>query len=239
MRREYPLFGADGSEQRNETTGFRVAIGALSAPRSRYDELFAQWQKQGRLAGLTDDIDAADDPTQRLDSIIASATDPRLQAELGLVNEELKRNVSLIARQREEAAGNLIQSAALVAETINNYNIRLTNLRQSQRQAQQNNDAASAQIFAGAIENGTKALNGAVAIYIDNMASGTRYTNAVIQAQFQRIKEELARKPVIGNSLVSRATLFVNHVALYRTQQRADPAEILKQLLETQAVTQP
>lgn len=29
MRREYPLFGADGSEQRNETTGFRVAIGAL------------------------------------------------------------------------------------------------------------------------------------------------------------------------------------------------------------------
>lgn len=239
MRREYPLFGADGSEQRNETTGFRVAIGALSAPRSRYDELFSQWQKQGRLAGLTDDIGDAEDPTQRLDSIIANATDPRLQAELGLVNEELKRNVSLIARQREEAAGNLIQSAALVAETINNYNIRLTNLRQSQRQAEQNNDAASAQIFAGAIENGTKALNGAVAIYIDNMASGTRYTNAVIQAQFQRVKEELARKPVIGNSLVNRATLFVNHVALYRAQQRAEPAEILKQLLATQAVQQP
>ena len=239
MRREYPLFGADGSEQRNETTGFRVAIGALSAPRSRYDELFAQWQKQGRLAGLTDDIGDAEDPTQRLDSIIASATDPRLQAELGLVNEELKRNVSLIARQREEAAGNLIQSAALVAETINNYNIRLTNLRKSQRQAQQNNDAASAQILSGAIDNGTKALNGAVAIYIDNMASGTRYTNTVIQVQFQRIKEELARKPVIGNSLVNRATLFVNHVALYRAQQRANPAEILKQLLETQAVPQP
>lgn len=239
MRREYPLFGVDGSEQRNETTGFRVAIGALSAPRSRYDELFNQWQKQGRLAGLTDDIDAADDPTQRLDSIIASATDPRLQAELGLVNEELKRNVSLIARQREEAAGNLIQSAALVAETINNYNIRLTNLRQSQREAQQNNDAASAQIFGAAIQNGTSALNEAVAIYIDNLASGTRYTNDVIEAQFQRIKEELARKPVIGNSLVSRATLFVSHVAQYRRQQRADPAEILKQLLETRAAQRP
>ncbi|WP_156458574.1 SUMF1/EgtB/PvdO family nonheme iron enzyme [Ectopseudomonas composti] len=239
MRREYPLFGADGSEQRNETTGFRVAIGALSAPRSRYDELFSQWQKQGRLAGLTDDIAAADDPTQRLDSIIANATDPRLQAELGLVNEELKRNVSLIARQREEAAGNLIQSAALVAETINNYNIRLTNLRQSQREAQQKNDTASAQIFGAAIRNGTSALNGAVAIYIDNMASGTRYTNDVIEVQFQRIKEELARKPVIGNSLVSRATLFVSHVAQYRRQQRADSAEILKQLLETRAVQRP
>lgn len=62
MRREYPLFAADGSEQRNETTGFRVAIGALSAPRSRYPELFAQWQKEGRLAALTDAIDDAQDP---------------------------------------------------------------------------------------------------------------------------------------------------------------------------------
>ncbi|WP_055000411.1 formylglycine-generating enzyme family protein, partial [Pseudomonas cannabina] len=135
MRREYPLFAADGTEQNNETTGFRVAIGALSAPRSRYKELFDQWQKEGRLAALTDDITDTDDPTKRLDSIIAASADPRLQAELGLVNEELKRNVSLIARQREEAAGNLIQSAALVAETISNYNIRLTNLKKSQQQA--------------------------------------------------------------------------------------------------------
>lgn len=34
-------------------------------------------------------------------------------------------------------------------------------------------------------------LIGAVAIYIDELATGTRYTDAVIQAQFQRIKEEL------------------------------------------------
>lgn len=231
MRREYPLFAADGTEQSNETTGFRVAIGALSAPRSRYKELFAQWQKEGRLAELTDAIDDAQDPTKRLDSIIAASLDPRLQAELGLVNEELKRNVSLIARQREEAAGNLIQSAALVAETINNYNIRLTNLQRSRQQALDRQDSASAQLFATAIGNGRSALDGAVAIYIDNLATGTRYTDAVIQAQFQQIKQELERKPVLGKSLVSRATLFVRHVASYRKQQRADPATILKQLL--------
>lgn len=231
MRREYPLFAADGTEQSNETTGFRVAIGALSAPRSRYKELFEQWQKEGRLASLTDAIDDAQDPTKRLDTIIAASTDPRLQAELGLVNEELKRNVSLIAQQREEAAGNLIQSSALVAETINNYNIRLTNLRKSQKQALDAKDEASARLFAGAIENGTSALDGAVAIYIDNLATGTRYTDAVIQAQFQRVKEELNRKPVLGKSLVARATLFVRHVSSYRQQKRADPQAILKELL--------
>ncbi|AQT12870.1 type VI secretion posttranslational regulatory protein TagR [Pseudomonas protegens] len=231
MRREYPLFGADGTEQSNETTGFRVAIGALSAPRSRYKELFAQWQKEGRLASLTDAIDDAQDPTKRLDAIIAASVDPRLQAELGLVNEELKRNVSLIAQQREEAAGNLIQSSALVAETINNYNIRLTNLKKSQQQAIDAKDEPSAKLFAEAIDNGRSALDGAVAIYIDNLATGTRYTDAVIQAQFQRIKEELNRKPVLGKSLVTRATLFVRHVGNYRQQRRADPATILKELL--------
>jgi formylglycine-generating enzyme required for sulfatase activity len=233
MRREYPLFAADGTEQSNETTGFRVAIGALSAPRSRYKELFDQWQKEGRLAALTDDIAADDDPTKRLDSIIAASADPRLQAELGLVNEELKRNVSLIARQREEAAGNLIQSAALVAETINNYNIRLTNLKKSQQQAEAAKDTASAQLFGTAIANGRSALDGAVAIYIDNLATGTRYTDAVIQAQFQRVKEELSRKPIIGKSLVTRATLFVSHVSDYRMHKRADPETIVKQLLES------
>ncbi|WLH62846.1 SUMF1/EgtB/PvdO family nonheme iron enzyme [Pseudomonas sp. FP2300] len=235
MRREYPLFAADGTEQSNETTGFRVAVGALSAPRSRYKELFAQWQKEGRLASLTDAIDDAEDPTKRLDSIIAASVDPRLQAELGLVNEELKRNVSLIAQQREEAAGNLIQSSALVAETVNNYNIRLTNLQNSRQVALDAKDEASAQLFATAIDNGRSALDGAVAIYIDNLATGTRYTDAVIQAQFQRIKEELERKPVLGKSLVARATLFVRHVGDYRQQKRADPAVILKELLASNA----
>ncbi|AZD93286.1 MULTISPECIES: formylglycine-generating enzyme family protein [Pseudomonas] len=231
MRREYPLFAADGSEQRNATTGFRVALGALSAPRSRYEELFEQWQQEGRLAGLTDEIEAAEDPTQLLDSLIASSTDPNLQARLARVNEELKRNVSLIARQREEAAGNLIQSAALVAETVNNYNIRLTNLKKDRDQARAAQDEATAKLYETAIANGRSALEGALAIYIDNLANGTRYTDAVIQAQFQRTREELNHKPVLGKSLVARATLFVRHVGQFRQQRRADPETILKELL--------
>jgi formylglycine-generating enzyme required for sulfatase activity len=237
MRREYPLFAVDGTEQRNEATGFRVAIGALSAPRSRYKELFEQWQKEGRLATLTDAIDEAQDPTNRLESIIASSSDLRLQGELGQVNEAFKHSLSLIARHREEAAGNLIQSSALVAETISNYNIRLTNLKNSQQQAIQSNDQASAQLFATAIENGRRALDGAVEIYIDNLATGTRYTDAVIQAQLQQVKQALSRKPVLGNSLMARATLFVRHVGDYRQKKRADPATTLKQLLA--AASQP
>ncbi|MNN57664.1 hypothetical protein D3C81_1726620 [compost metagenome] len=122
-----------------------------------------------------------------------------------------------------------------MAETINNYNIRLTNLRKSLQQAKATKDSAAARLYETAIGNGRSALNGAVAIYIDNLASGTRYTDAVIQAQFQRVKEELNRKPVLGKSLVSRATLFVRHVGEYRQNRRADPATILKELLASAA----
>ena len=41
----------------------------------------------------------------------------------------------------------------------------------------------------------------------------------------------LERKPVLGKSLVARATLVVRHVGDYRQQKRADPAAILKELL--------
>ncbi|MND61631.1 hypothetical protein D3C80_528920 [compost metagenome] len=122
-----------------------------------------------------------------------------------------------------------------MAETINNYNIRLTNLQKTQQQAKASGDETSAKLFAAAINNGRSALDGAVAIYIDNLATGTRYTDAVIQAQFQRVKEELNRKPVLGKSLLSRATLFVRHVGDYRQQRRADPATILKELLASAA----
>lgn len=154
-----------------------------------------------------------------------------MQARLALINEELKRNVSLIAQQRQEAAANLIQSAALVAETVNNYNIRLTNLQNSLNQARQAKDQTAVKLYESAIANGRSALDGAVSIYIDNLATGTRYSDAVIQAQFQRTRQELERQPVLGKSLVKRATLFVKHVGEYRQQRRADPATILKELL--------
>ncbi|MEG6529040.1 hypothetical protein V2P75_25920, partial [Bordetella bronchiseptica] len=86
--------------------------------------------------------------------------------------------------------------------TINNYNIRLTNLKKDREKAVAARDQATAQLYAGAIANGRSALDGALAIYIDNLATGTRYTDAVIQAQFQRIQEELNRNPVLGKSLV-------------------------------------
>ena len=66
MRREYPLFGADGTEQSNETTGFRVAIGALALlERARLQQrrrgavhrlLHDRGQRLGRIPGPAPDV---------------------------------------------------------------------------------------------------------------------------------------------------------------------------------------
>jgi hypothetical protein len=132
-----------------------------------------------------------------------------------------------------EALPNLIQSSALLAQTIGNYNLRLTNLRHTHKQAIEAEDEAAARLFASAIEKGTRALEGTLAIYIDNLAMGARYTDSVIQTQLQRVEEELGHNP----TLVSRAAVFVRHVGTYRQQKRVDPQTILKELLAS--VTQP
>ncbi|MDI9100921.1 type VI secretion protein, partial [Pseudomonas aeruginosa] len=117
-------------------------------PRSRYPQLFAQWPKEGRLAALTDAIDDAQDPTKQLDGIIAATRDPQMQAQLAQINEALKRTVSLIAGQREEAAGSLMQAAARLAEAINNYSIRVTNLKKDRGKAGAARDQATGQLHA-------------------------------------------------------------------------------------------
>ncbi|TCO83697.1 sulfatase-modifying factor enzyme 1 [Plasticicumulans lactativorans] len=231
MRREYPLFADDGRPLRNDTTGFRIALGTLAAPRARYEELFERWRSDGRAAGLSDAIDRARDPTELLDAIIAASAEPRLKRALGEVNEELKRNIELFARQRREAANALIQSASLVAETIANYNIRLTNLKNDLERARAARDARSTEVYAQAIDNGTAAMRGALTIYLDNVATGTRYATDVFNEEYQRVQQSLALKPVIGRSLLARAALFTRHVDEYRRVGRLDPERTLGDVL--------
>jgi len=146
-----------------------------------------------------------------------------------------KRMVSPLPvnRSPNEALPSLIQSSALLAQTIVNYNLRLTNLRHTHKQAVEAEDEAAARLFASAIEKGTRALEGTLAIYIDNLAMGACYTDSLIQTQLQRVEEELSHNP----TLVNRAAVFVRHVGTYRQQKRVDPQTILKELLAS--VTQP
>jgi hypothetical protein len=126
---------------------------------------------------------------------------------------------------------NLIQSAALIAETIKNYHGRLQNLQeqlQLARQAGQSQDAAG---YAATIANGNKALQGALSIYVDNIASCINYPDAVVQEQATRAREELGRKEVLGRTLARRTDLFLNHVQQYRKQLKADPEKVLSDII--------
>lgn len=54
MRREYPFFHENGTPRRNETTGFRVVVASITAPKARLTSLFDQWQQDGRMSNLVD-----------------------------------------------------------------------------------------------------------------------------------------------------------------------------------------
>lgn len=230
MRREYPFFNDNGTSRRNETTGFRVVIATLSAPGARSQQLLQQWEQEGRFATVVD-LEAIADPTQRLEAIITATQDEKQKKALGVINAELRQTAGLLAEQRRNAVANLIQSASLIAETIKNYHGRLQNLQeqlQLARQSGKNQDAAG---YEATIANGNKALQGALSIYIDNIASCINYPDSVVQEQANRVREELGRKEVLGRTLVRRTEAFLNHVRQYRQQQKADTGKVLNDIV--------
>ncbi|HRD48480.1 MAG TPA: SUMF1/EgtB/PvdO family nonheme iron enzyme [Candidatus Contendobacter sp.] len=233
MRREYPFFNENGTSRRNETTGFRVVVAAITAPTARLPGLFEQWQQDGRIANLID-VEKIQDPTQRLDAMIAASQDEKQKKALSAINAELKHTVGLLAEQRKDAVANLIKSAALIAETVSNYQGRLLNLQEQLQLARAAGKTQEVSTYESTIANGNKALRGALAIYVDNVASCINYPDPVVQEQADRVRDELGRKEVIGRTLLKRTDLFLNHVQKHRKQLRSDPDQVLRDILQRQ-----
>ncbi|HOW75462.1 MAG TPA: SUMF1/EgtB/PvdO family nonheme iron enzyme [Candidatus Competibacteraceae bacterium] len=231
MRREYPFFDNNGAPRRNETTGFRVVIATLSAPNARSQTLLDAWkQEDGNFAALLN-LDAIENPAQRLDVIIKATMDDQQKKALIAVNAELKRAIGQLAEQQKNTVANLIQSAALIAETIKNYHGRLRDLQEQLQLARQTGKKQDAADYEVTIANGNKALRGALAIYVDNIASCIDYPDSVVQEQATRVREDLGRKEVLGRVLVRRTDLFINHVGNYRKARKADPDQVLNDIV--------
>lgn len=231
MRREYPFFDPNGAPRRNETTGFRVVIATLSAPNARSQMLLDEWkQEDGNFAALLN-LDAIENPAQRLEVIIKATTDSQQKKALIAVNAELKRAVGQLAEQQKNTVANLIQSAALIAETIKNYHGRLRDLQEQLQLARQTGKRQDAADYEATIANGNKALRGALGIYVDNIASCVDYPDPVVQEQASRVREDLGRKEVLGRVLVRRTDLFIRHVEHYRKERKTDLDQVLNDIV--------
>ncbi len=231
MRREYPFFDPNGAPRRNETTGFRVVIATLAAPNARSQALLTEWkQEDGNFAALLN-LDAIENPAQRLEVIIQATADDQQKKALIAVNAELKRAVGQLAEQQKNTVANLIQSAALIAETIKNYYGRLQDLQEQLQRARKSGQKQNIELYTATIANGNQALRGALAIYVDNIASCVDYPDAVVEEQASRVREELGRKEVLGPILMRRTDLFINHVKNYRQQRKADSDTLLNEIV--------
>ena len=231
MRREYPFFDPNGAPRRNETTGFRVVIATLAAPNARSQALLTEWkQEDGNFAALLN-LDAIENPAQRLEVIIQASTDDQQKKALIAVSAELKRAVGQLAEQQKNTVANLIQSAALIAETIKNYYGRLQDLQEELQRAQKSGQKQNIELYTATIANGNKALRGALAIYFDNIASCVDYPDTVVQEQAIRVRTELGRKEVLGPILVLRTDRFIQHVDQYRRKRKNQPDLILSDIV--------
>ena len=131
-REETPFFLADGPAHARDL-GFRPVISGINTPGgNRPEELLAEWNKAGE--SMTPGMQAARNPLEELDRMLALAQDPAVKSNLQKLRDTIKENNIMLERQKQLEAQSLLRTGVYMIETIRNYASRRNSL-QSQLQS--------------------------------------------------------------------------------------------------------
>ena len=129
-REEMPFFLTDGPAHARDL-GFRPVISGINTPGGgRPQELTAEWNKAGeKLAPLAQDGQAARNPLDELDRLLAAAPDEASRKNLQELRNTIKENNIVLERQKQLEAQSLLRTGVYMIETIRNYSSRRNSLK--------------------------------------------------------------------------------------------------------------
>lgn len=129
-REEMPFFLTDGPAHARDL-GFRPVISGINTPGGgRPQELTAEWNKAGeKLAPLAQDGQAARNPLDELDRLLAAAPDEASRKNLQDLRNTIKENNIMLERQKQLEAQSLLRTGVYMIETIRNYSSRRNSLK--------------------------------------------------------------------------------------------------------------
>ena len=126
-REETPFFLADGPAHARDL-GFRPVISGINTPGgNRPEELLAEWNKAGE--SMTPGMQAARNPLEELDRMLALAQDPAVKSNLQKLRDTIKENNIMLERQKQLEAQSLLRTGVYMIETIRNYASRRNSLQ--------------------------------------------------------------------------------------------------------------
>jgi len=247
-REEQPFFLGDGAF-RSADIGFRVVLSGILTSQERWGSFNQQWaslglqelssRARGEFSGSGTGVDGNNDPITEIDRLLSAAGNEAEKKKLLYLREVFKHNKVLLRKQETEALKNIIRSAVLTAESLQDYATRrkvVINGNMSLEKMKAETVSASVIV---ALERGIarskeslRILDAAIdhftKFYLDRVREGQSYPAELFERQLDLISQELSLDEDYVRSLRNRLDIFRRHVALYKRRAGDLSPEIIQ-----------
>ena len=239
-REETPFFLADGPAHARDL-GFRPVISGINTPGgNRPEELLAEWNKAGE--SMTPGMQAARNPLEELDRMLALAQDPAVKNNLQKLRDTIKENNIMLERQKQLEAQSLLRTGVYMIETIRNYASRRNSLQSQLQSMERDSKTAKGQTLeklrqimdtAGrGLAMLDTSLDKSLTFYRSKVEDGTQLAPDALAAVEESLGKDFSGSDPFNENMRRNLTLFRKHVDLFRKNKPLSREAMLKEILE-------
>lgn len=239
-REETPFFLADGPAHARDL-GFRPVISGINTPGgNRPEELLAEWNKAGE--SMTPGMQAARNPLEELDRMLALAQDPAVKSNLQKLRDTIKENNIMLERQKQLEAQSLLRTGVYMIETIRNYASRRNSLQSQLQSMERDSKTAKGQTLEKLRQIMDTARRGlamldtsldkSLTFYRSKVEDGTQLAPDALAAAEESLGKDFSGNDPFNENMRRNLTLFRNHLDLFRKNKPLSREAMQKEILE-------
>ncbi len=239
-REETPFFLADGPAHARDL-GFRPVISGINTPGgNRPEELLAEWNKAGE--SMTPGMQAARNPLEELDRMLALAQDPAVKNNLQKLRDTIKENNIMLERQKQLEAQSLLRTGVYMIETIRNYASRRNSLQSQLQSMERDSKTAKGQTLeklrqimdtAGrGLAMLDTSLDKSLTFYRSKVEDGTQLAPDALAAVEESLGKDFSGNDPFNENMRRNLALFRKHVDLFRKNKPLSREAMQKEILE-------
>ena len=239
-REETPFFLADGPAHARDL-GFRPVISGINTPGgNRPEELLAEWNKAGE--SMTPGMQAARNPLEELDRMLALAQDPAVKSNLQKLRDTIKENNIMLERQKQLEAQSLLRTGVYMIETIRNYASRRNSLQSQLQSMERDSKTAKGQTLEKLRQIMDTARRGlamldtsldkSLTFYRSKVEDGTQLAPDALAAAEESLGKDFSGSDPFNENMRRNLALFRKHVDLFRKNKPLAREAMQKEILE-------
>ena len=227
-RREEAAFFQNDGPLHAKDLGFRLVLSGINTPSGpRPAALREEWRKAGAPAGDAAQINL----TAEIDRLLLQAQSPKEKERLSALRARIKDNNIALERRQAQAALELVRSSAYILESIYNYAVRRSEIRNKLlelRKKKEESEAKGLKLDVQAAEKSItenmntmdRGVNATLDYYRSRIESSALFPRETLDAAFAEAEHEEKLRDEFAQAR-HRIHLYKKHVELLRKGDRA------------------